>query len=833
MNKNNNKTGRIAVLILIVLALVGFGYMALFGVGDKAVGSYKNVSKGLDLAGGLSITYQVVNSDITTQEDLDDTMEKLRNKAETYSTEALVYEEGSNNDRITVEIPGITDADDVLQELGKPGSLYFISETDSEGNVNYTYKVAADGSYVFHDEKFREFIYITEDQSLAVEYDNDTNLPKVDENGNYIPIDLLKMESVELSYTLLKPIEELKANGSILLEGADVAEARAVVNQKQNEALREDAVALTFTKEGAEAFGIMTTKAAKDAETIAIYYDGNFLSVPTVKEPITSGEASISGSMDDIEAKRLASKIKIGALKLELEELRSNIVGAQLGSNAVKTSLIAAAIGFAVVAILMIAIYRLPGFASVIGLGVYTVLIVVILSVFNEAITLTLPGIAGIILSIGMAVDANVIVFARIREELATGKTLQSSVDIGFKKAASAILDGNITTFIAAIVLMIFGSGSVRGFAQTLAIGIALSMFTAMIVTRGVINGFIALGLDNLKLYGIGKERKVVNFLSKGNIFALISGAIIVAGLITMCVFKGTTGDFLNYSLEFKGGTSTTLELPTDMTIEEIDANITPGIEKITGDGNVQIQKVENSNQIVVKTRSLNEVERGELTDYLEGDCGVSTDTIESETISGTISGEMKREAIVAITIAVACMLVYIWIRFSDFRFGVSSILALCHDVLIMLVFYGISRTSVSSTFIACILTIVGYSINATIVIFDRIRENMKEEQAKVAALGSRKKKKSAEDAVVDVKAVVNKSITQTLSRSIFTSLTTFVMVLFLYILGVTSIKEFALPLMIGVVCGTYSSICLAGFFWYMLRKIFKPGQDEDEDDLP
>ena len=465
-------------------------------------------------------------------------------------------------------------------------------------------------------------------------------------------------------------------------------------------------------------------------------------------------------------------------------------------------------------------------------------MIVVILSVFNDAITLTLPGIAGIILSIGMAVDANVIIFARIREELAKGKTLEESVNVGFKKALSAIVDGNITTLIAALVLMFFGSGTVKGFAQTLAIGIVLSMFTALVITRLILQGFMAIGITNLKLYGVAKERKSINFLSKGHIFVIISVLLIVCGFVFMGINAAKTGGMLNYSLEFKGGTSTSVELSQNMTIEEIDTQITPHIEKITGDGDVQIQKVEGGNQIIIKTRSLEDAERDELDSLIVQSFNAVEGSLESETISATISGEMKKESIIAVSIAVLFMLIYIWIRFSDFRFGIASIACLVHDVLIVLAFYAVARISVSSTFIACMLTIVGYSINATIVIFDRIRESLKEEKLRIDSMGSRRKKKKKgeevnPDNVLNVKEIVNTSITQTLSRSIFTSLTTFVMVLLLYILGVTSIKEFALPLMIGILCGTYSSVCLAGTIWVFLRKIFVPKDNEDEDELP
>ena len=831
------RIGKIIALILILALTGGLGYIAVCGVGAEKAGSYRNISQGLDLAGGLSITYQVVGEDNPTAEDMADTIEKLRNKAETYSTEAQVYQEGGNNDRITIEIPGVSDASAILEELGRPGSLYFISQTDSEGNINYYYEISAEGNLVYMDEKYNKFYFINDTEDMAVYYDDTTGMALLDENGNTVNYDLNAFEERNISYILLKSIDQLKADGSIILDGTDVKSAKAATQDNQATGNKENVVALSLNDSGTQKYADATRNAYSKGETIAIYYDGNFISVPRVSVVITNGEAVITGMGNLTEADRLASKIRIGALKLSLEKLRDNIVGAQLGTEAVSTSIKAAAIGLALVAIIMIAVYFIPGLASVLALALYTVLIVVILSVFHDAITLTLPGIAGIILSIGMAVDANVIIFARIREELAKGKTLEDSVSVGFKNALSAILDGNITTLIAAFVLMFFGSGTIKGFAQTLAIGIVLSMFTALVITRLILQGFMALGITNLKLYGVAKQRKSINFLSKGHIFVIISLVLILAGFAFMGINGVRKGSPLNYSLEFVGGTSTNVELAENMTIEQIETTIKPDIEKITNDP-VQIQKVEGGNEIIIKSRGLEDSERDELDTLLIDKFNAVEGSLESETISATISGEMKKESIIAVSIAVLLMLIYIWIRFSDFRFGLSSIACLLHDVLIVLAFYAVARISVGSTFIACMLTIVGYSINATIVIFDRVREELKEEKLRIESLGSRRKKKRKGEEVnpenvLDVKGIVNSAITSTLSRSIFTSLTTFVMVLLLYILGVTSIREFALPLMIGILCGTYSSVCLAGTLWVFLRKVFVPKDSDDEDELP
>lgn len=738
------KSRAIIILLCMILLLVGISYVDLYGVNVEGAGSASDIKLGLDLAGGVSITYQVVGEEAPDSTDMKDTIAKLQKRVETYSTEAIVYQEGQ--DRINIEIPGVKDANAILQELGKPGALYFIAETDADGVANYSY--------------------------------------------------------TQYGWTLNKPLEELLADGSVVLVGTDVKEARAgtTVDSRKNTIF---AVDLVMTEEGRDKFAQATKNAYEKGETLAIYYDGNFVSVPNVSGIFTDGQAQISPMESYEEAENLASTIRIGGLKLELEELHSKVVGAQLGVEAIDTSLKAGVIGFIIVIILMIAIYYIAGVASALGLSLYVALVVLLLNGFD--MTLTLSGVAGIILSIGMAVDANVIIFARIREELATGKTVKSAMKIGFDKALSAIVDGNITTLIAAGVLLLLGPGTIKGFAQTLALGIVLSMFTALVVTRMILEAFYAIGFKDEKWYGVMKERKPINFLSKKGVFFGISIALVAAGFITMGIYKVKTGDSLNYSLEFKGGTATTVTFHEKKTLEQINSEIVPLIESTTGSA-VQIQTVQDSNEVIFKTNALDVEKRTALEKLFMDEFGVEESLITTETISSTISSEMKSDTVLAVVIAIICMLIYIRIRFSDIRFGISSIVALLHDVLVVLTFYAVARVSVGNTFIACMLTIVGYSINATIVIFDRVRENMN--------VSSRNE---------DLKDVVNKSITQTLSRSIFTSLTTFVMVAALYILGVTSIRDFALPLMVGIVCGAYSSVCITGGLWYVLRKKFPP----------
>lgn len=706
MKKSRGVWSLIATTLLIVL----LGFTTIVGFGKGKIGSAKNITLGLDLAGGVSITYQAKDKN-PTSEQMSDTIYKLQKRVEQYSTEATVYQEG--DDRINIEIPGVTDANKILDELGKPGSLVF---QDSEGNV--------------------------------------------------------------------------------VLEGTDVKTASAKTTQDEMNN-KEYIVELILTKDGTDKFAKAT--AENLGKQIAIVYDGKTISNPVVQSEIDGGQAYIDGMASYEEAENLASTIRIGGLQLELEELRSNVVGAQLGEEAISTSLLAGAIGLAIVLVFMCIVYLLPGFASSIALIIYTGLTLVLLNAFN--ITLTLPGIAGIVLSIGMAVDANVIIFARVREELAAGRAVKSALRIGFQKALSAIIDGNITTLIAALVLGLKGTGSVKGFAQTLALGVVVSMFTALFITRIIIFSLYAIGFRDVKFYGAKKTTKVRNFLGKKAVCFAISGVIILGGLGIMGYHAAKGRGAFKYSLEFMGGTSTNVTFNEDYSIKEIDSKVVPVVEKITKDANVQTQKVDGSNAVIIKTRSLDLEEREAFNKAMVDNFDVDESLITSENISSTVSSEMRSDAVVALLIATACMLLYIWFRFKDVRFATSAVIALLNDVLFVVVFYGVARISVGNTFIACILTMVGYSINSTIVIFDRIREELKVQKRNE-----------------DLATLVNRCISETLTRSIYTNFTTFVMVVILFILGVSSVKEFAAPLMVGIVGGTFSSITITGALWYIMR---------------
>ncbi len=710
---------KVGYSIIILALLIGMTYVAAFGMGN-GYGSIYKIKRGLDLAGGVSITYEI-EEDNPSEQDVSDTVYKLQQRVQNYSTEAEVYREGGK--RITVEIPDVEDANAILEELGEPGSLEFL---DSDG--------------------YQKFVA----------------------GEDYTP----------------------------LLTGSDVKNAVAGTDTSSTSG-SQYIVSLEFNDEGTTKFATATTNNV--GNIIYIVYDGKVVSSPRVNQAITGGSAQIDGMSSYDEANTLASYVRIGAMPLQLKEMRSQVVGAKLGQTAIQTSLLAAAVGFALLCVFMIVMYRVPGVAATLALIIYVALDIFILSVYE--ITLTLPGIAGIILSIGMAVDANVVIYSRIKEEIGSGKRVEEAIRQGFDKAMSAVVDGNVTTLIAAVVLYFRGSGTVKGFAMTLGIGVVLSMFTALVISKTIMRLFYNFGCKSPALYGATVHNKIYDFEGKKKITFTIPVGIIAAGIVGMIVFSSMGKGAFNYSLDFIGGTSTTVTFNEEMSLADIDANVIPVIREAAGVNNVQQQKVTDSTQVVFKTDELSLEQREALNAALEEKFAISEDAIESESISSTISGEMKLDAIYATVIAIVCILIYIWFRFRDISFAASAVIALLHDVLIVLTFYVFSRTSVGGTFIACMLTIVGYSINATIVIFDRIRSGLK-------ASGER----------VDYRQLVNESITCTLSRSINTSLTTFIMLLALYIFGVASIREFALPLMVGIIAGGYSSVFVTGSLWLVIR---------------
>ena len=738
----NSKVKGVLQVLLVLVLIAAFAFVAARGIGGAHRGSAKNIRLGLDLEGGVSVTYQAYKTDSTgkrtgeqpTDKDMADTIYKMQKRVETLeSTEAAVYQEGS--DRVTIDIPGASDSEEVLKELGKAGALYFILYSDLKTEKGGT---PNEGDKVVYDKS------------------------------------------------------------KVLLTGDMIGEATSGSRQQEGTGKTEYGVSIKFAGKGIKKFAKITGEHV--GEQLAIVYDEKLVSAPNLKEEISGGECWISGSFTSESAEQLASTVRIGALPVELENIHGNVVGATLGSQALKSSLFAGVVGLILVIIFMIVMYRISGVAASIALIFYVGAMLLALNGLN--VTLTLPGIAGIILSIGMAVDANCIIFTRIREELATGKTVASAIDNGFSKAMSAIVDGNVTTLIAALVLYLKGSGTVKGFAMTLGIGIVLSMFTALFITKLLMKAFCALGMTNTSMYGIQKERKTINFIGNWKKYVVISGAVVVICVAGLVVRAASGGPLFNYSLDFAGGNSTSVDLSKTVTDED-KQKAEDTAKSVIGSGkSVEISVADNT-KIVVRTEELSEQKSEELKATMAKTFGVDESTkIESEFISGSVSDEMKVDAAVATLIATLCMLLYIWIRFRKLSTGISAVLALVHDVIAVLTVYVVASAfiPVGSTFIACMLTIVGYSINDTIVVFDRIREN----KAKATSRTS-------------LAEIINKSITETLSRSINTSVTTFIMVFVLAVFGVDSVRQFAIPLIVGIISGCYSSVCVASPLWYVL----------------
>ncbi len=704
----------VSIIVMILLALV-----LVFGVkiGGMEKGSARNIILGLDLKGGVSITYEAVGD--YTAEDMKDTLNKLKLRAEEFSSESDVYMEGDN--RITVDIPGQSDADAVLEKLGKPGSLSFVTDYGQDSEKTW-------------------------------------------------------------------------------IEGSQVVDAQPQVTTDQSTGQKQYVVSFELNSEAAQTFAEVT--ADNIGKIIYIIYDGEIVSSPRVTNAITGGSGEITGMSSYEEAEQLASMIRIGSLKVELRDITHKVVGARLGSNAVSTSLFAGILGVIVIIIFMAVINRMPGVAAGLALIFYVEATLICLNGFD--LTLTLSGIAGVILSIGMAVDANIIINTRIKEEIAAGKSIESAIDIGFKKASSAVVDGNVTTFIAAIVLMILTSGTIKGFAQTLAIGTVLSIFTALVVSRFFVKTMYNMGLDKQSMYGVQKERKPFHIIEKRVISFAVIAVIVVVAVVGLFVNKSGNingrNKTLNYSIEFEGGINITANFDKKYTTDEFNDTILPVIQEISGDAEAIANEVVGSNEFSVKVKQVDPSVINEIKDKLTSDYGV-TDFDYSE-VGSTLSSEMRKNAIISVVVALIFMLLYIFVRFRDMRYAASAVITLICDIAIVFAFYVISYTSVGNTFIACMLTLVGYSINATIVIFDRVREHRKtdKEQTDILELG-------------------NRSITQTLSRTIYTSFTSFITIFFLYILGVSSLKEFAGPLMVGIIGGMFTNIFIPCSLWYMMMK--------------
>lgn len=712
------KLKRILAALVIVVLVFGW-YVSLFGIGSET--SVKSALKyGLDINGGVYVVMEA-KTDLTGDE-LKTLMEQTRavidNRVNQMGVaEAAVTIEGTN--RIRVEMPGVEDADEAIQAIGKTAQLYFILADGS---------VVLDGSHV-------------KDAQIATD------------GGHY------------------KILLEFDSEGASLFEEG----TRKAYNRE-----------VTPTIDGIS------------ANEIAIVLDNEVVVHPQVNEVISGGSCEMTGGYTKEEASMTAALIRGGALPVELEEVQSSVQTASIGAHALDKSIVAGAIGLAIVFLLMLVFYGMLGFIADIALLLYVIMFLWSMVAFN--VVLTLPGIAALILSIGMAVDANVIIFARIKEEICAGKSIRVAVDAGFKNALSTVLDAQITTLIAAVVLYEVGTTSVKGFALTLMIGIIISIFTAVVITQL----FVSLLANSPKFsknkyFGVNEDgtpkqmlNKTFSFIKHRKVFYIISVSIIVIGLLWSVIFG------MNYGIDFTGGTTIQVDLGKQVAIEDV--------EKTLKDYELDPQIIyagEGNTQVVIKTiESLDNEQRNEVIDALAQAYGITDDdVVASEQFGPSVGDELKMNAVKAIVIASIGMLIYIIFRFKSWKYGLSAVAGVLHDVLMVIAFYAIFGFTVNNPFIAAILTLVGYSINDTIVIFDRIRENK--------ALYTR------DNSEINI----DRSINQTLNRTIMTSLTTLVVMIPLCIMVSSSIREFIIPLMVGVIVGCCSSIFICSPLYYDLCK--------------
>ena len=717
-----------AVLSVLVILILLFGLYATFiGIGTNEEGeplNGKNALKyGLDINGGVYVVMEgktegLGYSNEELNEIMDQTRAVLNNRVNQLGVaESTVTREGTN--RLRVEMPGVTDAEEAIKAIGTTAQLSFVL---ADGTV------VLDGSYVKD--------------------------AQVDTDG--------------ASYKILL---EFNSDGASLFE----------------EASRK-----AFNKEPEVKIDGM------DSDEIAIVLDGTIITHPQVISVISGGRCEITGNYTKEEATTTAALIRGGALPIELEEIQSSVQTATIGANALDKSIVAGGIGLAIVFVLMILMYGLLGVIADIALMLYVVMFIWAMVGFN--VVLTLPGIAALILSIGMAVDANVIIFSRIKEEIAQGKSIRVSVDSGFKSALVTVLDAQVTTLIAAIVLYEVGTTVVKGFALTLMIGIVFSIFTAVIISQLFLS--LVAGTKKFsknKYFGVNEDgtprqfiHKSFRFIKNRKIFYIASVAIIVIGL----VFSLVGG--MNYGIDFTGGTTIQVEMGEQVDIKDVEDTLKsfeldPTII-YAGEGNTQIQ---------IKTiKALDNAGRAEVFNALQEKYGLEESAlVAAEQFGPSVGKELKQNAVTAVIIASIGMLIYIILRFKSWKYGFAAVVGVAHDVLMVLAFYAIFGYTINNPFIAAILTLVGYSINDTIVIFDRIRDN------------KRLRSKGSLEENIDL------SLNQTLNRTIMTSLTTLVVMIPLLVMVSSAISEFIVPLMVGVIVGCYSSIFICSPLYYDMNK--------------
>jgi len=633
------------------------------------------------------------------------------------------------------------------------------------------------------------------------------------EGNNRLRIEMPGVDNAEEAIKRVGTTAQLKftlADGTEYLTGDDVKDA-SYERDSNNGGYK---ITLKFTKKGQEKFAKATERAASgdvkpsvktpegnsvDAKSVVIWLDDKILTYPTASKKIDSDSCEITSASGytQEEASQESALIRGGALPVALHEVSSSVQTASVGADALDKSIMAGAIGLGLVFILMLLMYNLLGLFADIALALYVLLVLWIMA--GMGAVLTLPGIAGIVLGIGMAVDANVIIFTRIKEEIGRGRSIRVAVHEGFRHALVTVLDSQITTLIATIVLYELGSTTVKGFAVTLMISIIVSIFTAVVVSQIFINTIAESRFARNRFFGCkedGTPKKLIHrefsFIEHRKVFYCISGVVIVIGLGFLL------GRGLNYGIDFTGGTMIQMDMGKKVPIKEINDTLKDYKlnEEIVYAG-------EKNDQIIIRTtKALDNAKRAEVENALIKKYKLNKKAIvASEEFGASIGQEIRTNAIRSILIAAIGMLLYIIFRFKSWKFGVAAVSGLAHDVLILIGVYAVFRITVNNPFIAAILTIVGYSINDTIVIFDRVRENLKLMRGKPTL------------------EILNHSINQTLDRSVMTSMTTLISIIPLLILVSSQLAQFVFPLMIGVAVGTYSSIFFCSPVFYELNR--------------
>lgn len=630
----------------------------------------------------------------------------------------------------------------------------------------------------------------------------------IDKEGGYIIV-RFPWKSGETDYDPEDAIAELgemaelqfiDPDGNVVVEGKDVTSASPEA-QREDNGTTSYVVALTFNSDGADKFAEATGRLI--GQQIGIYMDETLLSNPVVQTQITGGQAVITGMEDYAAAEDLANKINAGALPFSLETRSFSTISPSLGQNALQVMMYAGLVAFILVCLFMLCFYKLPGIVACMTLLLQMVLQLLAISV--PQYTLTLPGMAGIILSLGMAVDANIIIAERISEEIKNGETVKSAVASGYKRAFTSVLDGNITTAIVAIVLMIFGSGTMLSFGYTLLIGVIVNCFVGVNVSRSVLKSLLEYpALNNEKFFREKKEKKVIKFFENKRAFAILTAVIVVAGIVGLMT-RGARID-----TQFTGGTVLQYDLAGEINTEKIAADV----ESVSGrPATVQITEsnIDDTSAVLITlagNTGITPEEQKDISAAIAEEFGLDEVTpSQTYAVEPYIGEKAMRNAVIAVIVSFVCILAYIGIRFSvlsGLSAGLTAIVALLHDVMVVFFAFVLFGIPIGDSFVAVVLTIIGYSINDTIVVYDRIRENTNNNPRRTLT------------EQIDV------SLSQVMTRSVNTSITTGICVL--VILGaslyfnISSIYRFSLPMFFGIVSGAYSSLCIASILWGVMK---------------